>query len=458
MALSADMKTRFTIAFVLLSIASAILAAEPLKVGVATLDITPTGPVWMHGYAGRKSPSTGVFKNLSASCIVFDNGRTRAGIMAIDVCYIGTQQLAGIREVAEKLGIPPHQMMVNSSHTHCGPSFSSRNADYLRLFAARTSNLVEAAVADLKEAALDYTVGQSLVGLNRRQVGKDGKVAGIAPEPRKRIDMDVPVLRVLGRTNDVRALMFGYTCHPVTMGGYEISPDYPGPAREWIAAAFTNCQPVFLQGFGGDVRPRIATADGKFGYVLVDGKQMLTELGHQLGRDVVSAVCVPPPPLLAPVNRPFTLAGLSEKLALPLKAPPKVERNLRARPSSAKPKSPPEKPRPAVTATNPKDAKQTREIELAVLRIGNLYMVFGQGELCSEIGLRIKRELADWSKRTRSRIWTCAYSHWGGGYIPHAAAYPEGGYEVTSSGVGPGSEAIIAGKAVKMIRALQSAK
>jgi len=431
---------------------SAVLAAEPLKIGVATMDITPTGPVWMHGYAGRKSPSTGVFKNLSASCVVFDTGRTRAGIMAIDVCYIGTQQLAGIREAAEKLGIPPHQMMVNSSHTHCGPSFSSRNADYLGLFGARTSNLVEAAVANLKEASLDYTVGQSLVGLNRRQVGKDGKIAGIAPEPRKRIDMDVPILRVLDGTNAVRSLLFGYACHPVTMGGYEISPDYPGPAREWIAAAFTNCQPVFLQGFGGDVRPRIATANGKFGYVLVEGKEMLTELGHQLGRDVVSAVCVPPLPVTVPPNRPFPLAGVSEKLALPLKVTTKVDRDLRARSSSVKPKSRPE------VAIHPKDAKQTREIELAVLRVGDIYMVFGQGELCLEIGLRIKRELADWSKRTRSHIWTCGYSHWGGGYIPHAAAYPEGGYEVNSSGVGPGSEAIIVRRAVAMVRALQGRK
>jgi hypothetical protein len=431
---------------------SILLAAEPLKVGVATVDITPTGPVFMHGYAGRKSPSTGVFKSLSASCVVFDNGQTRAGIMAVDVCYIGTQQLSGIREAAEKLGIPPHQMMVNSSHTHCGPSFNSRNADYLSLFGARTSNLVAAAVADLKPATLDYAVGQSHVGLNRRQVGKDGKVASIAPEPRKRIDMDVPILRVLDGTNAVRLLLFGYACHPVTMGGYEISPDYPGPAREWVAAAFTNCQPVFLQGFGGDVRPRIATANGKFGYVLVDGKQMLTELGHQLGRDVVSAACVPLPSVTSPSNRPFPLVGLSEKLALPLKELPKVDRDLRARSSPVKTKSRPE------VAIHPKDAKQTREIELAVLRIGDVYMVFGQGELCLEIGLRIKRELADWSKRTRSRIWTCGYSHWGGGYIPHAAAYPEGGYEVNSSGVGPGSEAIIVRRAVAMVRSLQSRK
>lgn len=427
---------------------STLLAAEPLKVGVATADITPTGSVWMHGYSARKSPSTGVFKNLSASCVVFDNGRTRAGIMAIDVCYIGTQQLAGIREAAEKLGIPPHQMMVNSSHTHCGPSFSSRNADYLNLFGARTSNLVAAAVADLKEATLDYTVGQSLVGLNRRQVGKDGKVAGIAPEPRKRIDMDVPILRVLDGTNAVRSLLFGYACHPVTMGGYEISPDYPGPAREWIAAAFTNCLPMFLQGFGGDVRPRIATANGKFGYVLVDGKQMLTELGHQLGRDVVSAACVPLLPVTAPPNRPFPIEGLSEKLSLPLKESEK----------KAPTKKEPGKKVLSQAASQPKETKKTREIELAVLRIGDVYMVFGQGELCLEIGMLIKREMADWSKRTHSHIWTCGYSHWGGGYIPHAAAYPEGGYEVNSSSVGPGAEAIIVRRAVAMVRALQDRK
>ena len=380
--------------------------------------------------------------------MVFDNGKTRAAIMALDVCYIGTQQLAGIREVAEKLGIPPHQMMVNSSHTHCGPTFSSRNAEYLQLFSSRTSSLLEAAVADLKNASMDFAVGQSLVGLNRRQVGKDGKVAGIAPEPRKRIDLDVPVLRVLEGTNHVRSLMFGYACHPVTMGGQEISPDYVGPAREWVAAAFTNCQPMFLQGFGGDVRPRIALPNGKYGYVLLDGKQMLVELGHQLGRDVVSTVCVPTSPITAGVVKSFPLAGVSEKLALPLKSS-KSDRVPSARSSSkmAKPAD-----------SKPASAPRTREIELAVMRIGNLYMVFGQGELCLELGLRIKREMADWSKRTRSHVWTCGYSHWGGGYIPHAAAYPEGGYEVGASAVGPESESIIVRRAGAMIKALAAGK
>jgi len=241
-----------------------------LKVGIATVDITPVQPVWMQGFAARKAPSTGVFKNLSATCLVFDNGQMRLGLMALDVCKISEEALIAIRAAAAKVGIAPQRMIINSSHTHCGPSFNSKNAAYISNFVARTCSLLPAAVADLKDARLDYALGSSTMGVNRRQLDSKGKAIGMRPEPRKPIDLDVPVLRILGSTNQVRAVVFSYACHPTTLQAscLDIAPDYVGFARDWIAAAYTNCTPVFLQGFGGDVKPRYVSPTGKFGFVL----------------------------------------------------------------------------------------------------------------------------------------------------------------------------------------------
>ncbi|MBM4049084.1 MAG: hypothetical protein FJ279_28625, partial [Planctomycetes bacterium] len=108
----------------------AAIGSGPLKVGLATADITPQGTVWMAGFAARKKPSEGIHKQLTGSCVVFDNGVTRLAFVAFDLCKIYEKQLGELRAAAEKAGIPPQHVMINCSHTHSGPELSEkRNAD-----------------------------------------------------------------------------------------------------------------------------------------------------------------------------------------------------------------------------------------------------------------------------------------------------------------------------------------
>ena len=406
----------------------AAIKAGPLKVGIATADITPEGTVWMAGFAARKKPSEGIYKSLEATCVVFDNGATRLAFVAVDLCKIYEDQLADFRAAAAKVGIPPQHVMTNASHTHCGPHLGHKsNTAYRALFKTRTTPLLAKAVADLKPAALDYTVGACTMGINRRQLNAKGKCRGIRPEPRKPIDTDVPVLRVLSPDGKVRAVLFGYACHPTTMGGYRIGPDYPGFARDWVAAAWPGCVPVFLQGCGGDVKPRYTHPRGRFGYVLLDPVTTTASVGHELGRAVVAASVVPAGPV--PADRP---ADLAKAVASPVQLGGIVELV------------------PVPDKKNPKG--KSHHIYVGAWRVGDVYVFGSQCEICSMIGVRIKRELRG------LRVWTNGYTHWGGGYVPDAATYPEGGYEVNVSVVSPATEGIVVGNAIRYIRALESGK
>ena len=406
----------------------------PLKVGIATTLITPEGPVWLGGFSSRKEPTKGeVYKDLVASCLVFDNGQTRVGLMAVDMINIHQQQLDDIRDAAEKVGIPRHQMMVNHSHTHCGPSLHGKNPDFVAQFKTETCALPQKAVDDLEEARLDFTVGTCAMGINRRQIGPDGKCIGMRPDPRGPIDTDVPVLRVLSPTGEVRAVVFGYACHPTTMGGMKTGPDFPGYARDWVAAAYgEGCQPVFLQGCGGDIKPRYVKPrppyndpnkpSGRFGYVLLEEPlDTVKEVGHELGRAVVCATCVPPPAVTG-----TELGGASAMLDLPTK----------------------------------KDPEKSIQKEIQVLRIGNVYVVGMNDEILVDIGLRIKRELGAEEWFAGAHAWVNGYTNRRqlGSYVPAAATFPEEGYEVKTSRVGPGAEDILVGKAIELTKGLCDAK
>jgi neutral ceramidase len=408
----------------------------PLRVGLARADITPEGPVWMRGFAARKKPSEGVHRNIQAQCIVFDNGQTRLAVVALDLCALSYHQLRKLREAAEASGIPQQHLMVNCSHSHYGPHMGSlepheKNLEHNALFTERTQPLLAAAVADLQPAVLDYTVGGSTMAINRRQLNEDGKCTGMRPEPRKQIDPDVPILRVLSDDGRVRAVLFGYACHPTaTPGaselGYMISTGYPGYARDWVAAAYPDAQATFLQGCGGDIKPRAVLPTGRFGAVLVEPGDLVAALGYELGRAVVAALAVPPSPVPADrpadprdvIKSPVPLGGVVELVSLPSKE-------------------------------DPQKMAQT-PFHMGAWRIGDVYIFGSQGEVLSNIGLRIKRELAG------LRVWTNGYTHWGGGYVPDAASYPEGGYEINMTAFAPQAEDIVVGAAIRLINKLQT--
>ncbi len=410
----------------------------PLRVGIASADITPEGPVWMRGFGGRNKPSEGTEKNIVAQCIVFDNEQTRVAFVAVDLCALNYRQLQQLRAAAAATGIPEQHVMVNSSHNHYGPHLGSveahaKNEEYYKLFTERTQPLFEQAVADLQPAVLDYTVSSCTMGVNRRQ-RDDAGVARFRPDPRKQIDLDVPILRVLGADGQVRAIIFGYACHPTTASGpllYLIGTDFPGYARDWVAAAYPGAMPMFLQGCAGDIKPRAVKPRENqpysgFGVVLLDERGTKAAMGYELGRAVLAGLAVPPQPVPADrpteleeaLKTPVTLGGMVELLRLPSKD----------------------------------DPTQLWETpwHSGAWRIGDVYIIGSQGEILSAIGLRIKRELAD------MRVWTNGYTHWGGGYFPDAASYPEGGYEITTSKFAPESEDILVNAAKGFVEHLQA--
>ena len=62
------------------------MAAEPVPVGVAKVDITPETPVRMYGYASRTTESEGVAGRLHAAALAIgsDSGEGPAVLLTVD--------------------------------------------------------------------------------------------------------------------------------------------------------------------------------------------------------------------------------------------------------------------------------------------------------------------------------------------------------------------------------------
>ncbi len=429
-----------------------------MKVGIAKVDLTPSIPVTIDGFGSRDKLSGGIEHQIEGVCAVFESGGTRLCIMGLDLLAVDDYMMVPLRRAARDLGIPAKHVMINTSHGHAVPNTTpcrsfmrSYEEGYLEEARDKLCGLMHDAVGDLQEARLDYTVGSCTLGMNRRSMEGLNR-----PNPTKPIDMDVPVLRVLAPDGRTRALLFSYACHPVTVNGYDISPDFPGYAREMIAEKIPGCQPLFLQGCGADINPRsLDPVQRRYAFGSVPES---VELGHELGRAVLAALSGTPMPLGE------QLAADGEYVQIPFGPQPTEEDVIAVEATGGFYATWAEAVR-RVWDSGHKLPYQL-PIEVLAFNIGGLYVIGMAAEVCAEVGLRIKQTLRD---RTVCALGYCngAWDYFAPREAHREAGY-EHGYEVFTSfmdtvwpwvqprGFSPDSEDILIESIIELLSGLDS--
>ena len=234
------------IAFVVL-FSVAQLPGAALRAGVARIDITPRGPVWMSGYASRNHPSVAVRQPLWARALAIEDGSgARTIIVASDLIGLPAEVADQVAARAhQQFGIERARLLLNSSHTHTGPVVwpglaamftlpageEARLHDYASRLTGDLVTVIGQAIADLSPAQFSYGFGQAGFAMNRREPTATGIKIGVNPSGPT--DHAVPVIKVAGPDGHLRAVLFAYACHNTTLNGdfYEVSGDYAGFAE-----------------------------------------------------------------------------------------------------------------------------------------------------------------------------------------------------------------------------------
>ncbi|MCH5372568.1 MAG: hypothetical protein JJ992_01225, partial [Planctomycetes bacterium] len=207
--------------------------APTWKAGIASIVVTPDEPMWMAGYASRDKPSEGKVHELHAKCLAIqDTDGARLVIVTLDLIGVPRPLRDWLQDqVAIRFQIPPEGLLINASHTHCGPELRADKASLYDLEPARVRQaeryvaalqekllqLIGSALEDLQPARLGYTHGRAGFAMNRR-LPSDGGIRN-SPYPDGPVDHDVPVLRVETPDGRLRALVFGYACSDVACDG-----------------------------------------------------------------------------------------------------------------------------------------------------------------------------------------------------------------------------------------------
>ena len=435
-----------------------------LTIGTTSVCITPPIGLELTGFGGRPSGSIGVHDDLYAKALVFDDSFTKIAWVTTDLLSLGFDIVAEIRSrVEERVGIPPAQVMFSSSHTHSGPAtitlrgVGDRDPSYVATLIRQIEGAIFAADASRRPAALGYGRSDVQIGINRRERRESTTVLG--RNPGRPVSPWVHVLRV-DRKDAPGAALFSHAAHPVVLGGENlfVSADYPGYAMRFVERA-EGVTALFANGCCGDINSD--PARGTF--------EDARRLGTILGAEVIKTF------ERVEGRGDLRIRARTETVELPLIDPPppeEAERALhehrRALDDQVASGAPPHQtriPRELIRwAEDMLDLSKrgvtgaTQAFEIQGFAFGDEIAVVGlPGEMLVQYALNIERD------SPFEHTFVVGYTNGCIGYVPPAADYPDGGYEVDyayrlygTQMIAPESERIILEGATRVLERLRS--
>ncbi len=395
------------------------------KAGVARAVVTPSESMWMAGYASRDRPSEGAVHDLYIKALALeDETDNRLVIITSDLISVPRPIRDQLEQSClENYGLPAESLLINCSHTHCGPEIRTTRWSLDGLPAERLETatryvdqlqkallkLVGDALADLSPAGVSYCRARCGFAMNRRTPSLTG--FRNFPNPNGPVDHDVPVLQVATPEGKLRALLFGYACHNTTLSFYQFCGDYAGFAQEYIEEAHPDVTALFMQGCGGDQNPY---------------PRRTLELARQHGRTLANAVETALLTEAQDVEGTLRMAyGMAE---LDYQTPP--SRTQLIEKSNSKDKYDRIHAERLLKQLEEEGQLLTRyACPIQVIMFGStVTLVALPGETVVDYSLRLKSELSSF-EGDGPDIWVAGYSNDVFAYIPSRRVLLEGGYE-----------------------------
>jgi neutral ceramidase len=268
-----------------------------LLIGIAEVNYTPEiGLDLVGNYRGDDYASRGVHDSLFARALVASNARgEKTALLTVDICILFRETVEMMRSyIASKTDIKPENILIHATHTHSGPR-SDLDAPKAKEYLIKAADAVVLADKRLKPTVLSVgRTREDRVSFNRRLKCTDGTThmcweklkPGYVMGPLGPIDPELITLSVEQEGKPVGVLV-NFGCHATTMTGnnWLYSADYPGYIVESLKKVKgADFIPLFFNGCCGNV----TQVDYRVGFI--DTYQECQRIGYMLGVAALEAI------------------------------------------------------------------------------------------------------------------------------------------------------------------------
>lgn len=459
-----------------LAVAVDLAGAAELWFGAATADITPPGPVPLTGYQAVRI-SKSVLSRSTANVLVLES---RAGqrvldqavLISCDLCVIRPGIQAGFRKhLAGRLpGVDLQKLFLAATHTHTAPEILQERYDekdygtamqpkaYLPFMYERMAQAVVKAWQGRAPGAVAWGLGHAVVGCNRRVAYSDGtaKMYGDTNNPQFRHiegyeDHALDVLCFYDARRRLKAAVIGLACPAQSVSGAVLSADFWHDTRALLRER--HGQELCVLGFcapAGDQAPNLTFR--KPAEKRMDQLRGLTRT-QELGRRIADAFDDVAGVIVKDIRADVPLVHLVRQVRVPALVITEADY------AQAKAKCEALDAKPVRDKTDcwyrhfnglvvsrfleQKKGPTTYELELHVLRLGDMAIATNPFELYLDYGVQIQaRSPAPQTMLIQLAAGGQEHAY----YVPTARAVAAGGYsaEATHNIVGPeGAQSLV---------------
>ncbi len=401
-----------------------------LTAGVANTDITPPLGTPMPGYYFERL-ATDVHDKLFAKALVLSDGESSTAIVILDMASADQKacELARTR-IVKDLDIPYENIIISATHTHTGIRVNDENRDWM---ASKIYDAVKIASQRMVPVNIQYGTGEEDgLSFHRRFMMKDGTVKfnpGILnPDivrPMGPIDPEVVILKVEQVNGKVLAVLVNFAIHLDTVGGTEISADFPAFLAEVLKTMYgPQTEVLFGLGTCGNINHiNVSQEDEEEGF----------ETAERIGYALAATVIKEDPGLESADSETLQVAHRHVDLAIPKYTRQEIKQaEINAKKTSDLHASTPEiREAMKILRVDQKQGQPFR-VEVQTVGLSDLGIVALPGEVFVELGLSIKEQ----SPYKHTMILTLSNNKLG--YVPNADAFQYGAYEVEVSNIAEG--------------------
>lgn len=273
-----------------------------MKAGFSKVDITPPLGTRMMGVGGRDIAHgcTSIHDPIFTRALWVEHDGQTTLVVCYDFCFIGralSDRFKGA--IGRVLDLLPRQIMLITTHSHAGPAagvwhsagYEIPDRQYYQALEDATVKAAKIAKNTAKDATMLAAAGRSSLPMNRRLL-VNGRAENV-PNPDGPTCDSLPVCLFKDHDDQPICCVFSIAVHPSIVRGWDISAEFPGHTCDLMDTYFGHECAMFLQGMGGDAKPRtIASGDDWFwkaswpemeetGRILAKETQQVLEAGLQ---------------------------------------------------------------------------------------------------------------------------------------------------------------------------------
>ena len=471
------MKTK-PVVFFIIALAAASASAAELRIGAATINITPDKPVALDGQFNARI-SRGVDNPITATAVAIESregGRAVDGAMLLscDIVVIRPPILQPLRErLREKLpAFDPRKLVITATHTHTSAVTEEgtyeipkegvmQPSEYTAFLIDRLAEVCARAWNQRKPGGVSWGLGHAVVGLNRRAVYADGtaKMYGATNDPNFRgieggEDHGMEMLFFWDKRENLLAAGINVACpsqeveHRLT-----VNADFWHDVREQLHAGLAR--DLFVLGWpgaAGDLSPhRMYRKEAEDRMLKLRGLTYTQELGRRIALEVNDVYKLARCDIRTDVPFAHTVADLAlpvrkvteKEVADAQKEIEKLQKNKDMSHRVAWFKR-------TLDRYRTQDSEPTYPAEVHVLRIGDIAIATNPFELFQDYGTQMK------ARSKALQTFVIQLTGPGGTYLPTERAVEGGGYSavIQSNRVGPEGGQMLVERTVEAINAL----